>query len=120
MFLFLHTAVFIAVFWYSDPHPHCIKHTNTISNLISKKSKKLVELRSRFLNCIATSASKSINICTPNARYFHTTESYEVGFTKRSSLLQQICYFFQVKSRADENDKPFIIECEADGEPAPT
>jgi hypothetical protein len=27
---------------------------------------------------------------------------------------------FQVKSRADENDKPFIIECEADGEPAPT
>jgi len=26
---------------------------------------------------------------------------------------------FQVKSRADENDKPFIIECEADGEPAP-
>ena len=28
--------------------------------------------------------------------------------------------FFQVKSRADENDKPFIIECEADGEPAPT
>jgi hypothetical protein len=27
---------------------------------------------------------------------------------------------FQVKSRADENDKPFVIECEADGEPAPT
>ena len=26
---------------------------------------------------------------------------------------------FQVKSRPDENDKPFIIECEADGEPAP-
>ena len=26
---------------------------------------------------------------------------------------------FQVKSRADESDKPFIIECEADGEPAP-
>ena len=26
---------------------------------------------------------------------------------------------FQVKSRADENDKPFIIECEAEGEPAP-
>lgn len=26
---------------------------------------------------------------------------------------------FQVKSRADENDKPFIVECEADGEPAP-
>lgn len=26
---------------------------------------------------------------------------------------------FQVKSRHDENDKPFIIECEADGEPAP-
>ena len=26
---------------------------------------------------------------------------------------------FQVKSRADENDKPFIIECEADGEPTP-
>ena len=27
---------------------------------------------------------------------------------------------FQVKSRADENDKPFVIECEAEGEPAPT
>ena len=27
---------------------------------------------------------------------------------------------FQVKSRPDENDKPFIIECEADGEPTPT
>ena len=26
---------------------------------------------------------------------------------------------FQVKTRADESDKPFIIECEADGEPAP-
>ena len=26
---------------------------------------------------------------------------------------------FQVASRVDENDKPFIIECEADGEPAP-
>ncbi|XP_071743212.1 neuroglian isoform X5 [Lepeophtheirus salmonis] len=26
---------------------------------------------------------------------------------------------FQVKSRQDENDKPFIIECEAEGEPAP-
>ena len=27
---------------------------------------------------------------------------------------------FQVKSRQDENDKPFIIECEANGEPTPT
>jgi len=27
---------------------------------------------------------------------------------------------FQVKSRPDENDKPFVIECEASGEPAPT
>lgn len=26
---------------------------------------------------------------------------------------------FQVASRMDENDKPFIIECEAEGEPAP-
>ena len=26
---------------------------------------------------------------------------------------------FQVKTRADDKDKPFIIECEADGEPAP-
>jgi neuronal cell adhesion protein len=26
---------------------------------------------------------------------------------------------FKVKSRADENDKPFVIECEAEGEPAP-
>jgi len=26
---------------------------------------------------------------------------------------------FQVKQRQDENDKPFIIECEAEGEPAP-
>ena len=26
---------------------------------------------------------------------------------------------FQVKSRVDENDKPFVIECEAEGEPAP-
>ncbi|KAA0202421.1 hypothetical protein HAZT_HAZT000084 [Hyalella azteca] len=26
---------------------------------------------------------------------------------------------FQVASRVDENDKPFIIECEAEGEPAP-
>jgi len=26
---------------------------------------------------------------------------------------------FQVKSRSDENDKPFVIECEAEGEPAP-
>ena len=27
---------------------------------------------------------------------------------------------FKVKARADENDKPFVIECEAEGEPAPT
>ena len=26
---------------------------------------------------------------------------------------------FKVKARADENDKPFVIECEAEGEPAP-
>ena len=26
---------------------------------------------------------------------------------------------FQVKSRADEADKPYILECEADGEPTP-
>ena len=26
---------------------------------------------------------------------------------------------FQVKSQPDENDKPYIIDCEADGEPAP-
>ena len=26
---------------------------------------------------------------------------------------------FQVAQRMDENDKPFIIECEAEGEPAP-
>lgn len=26
---------------------------------------------------------------------------------------------FQVAQRIDENDKPFIIECEAEGEPAP-
>jgi len=26
---------------------------------------------------------------------------------------------FQVKSRPDENDKPFVIECEAEGEPTP-
>jgi len=26
---------------------------------------------------------------------------------------------FQVKSRQDENDKPFVIECEAEGEPGP-
>ena len=25
----------------------------------------------------------------------------------------------QVKARQDENDKPFVIECEAEGEPAP-
>ena len=26
---------------------------------------------------------------------------------------------FKVKARADENDKPFVIECEAEGEPQP-
>lgn len=26
---------------------------------------------------------------------------------------------FQVVQRIDENDKPFVIECEAEGEPAP-
>lgn len=26
---------------------------------------------------------------------------------------------FQVAQRQDENDKPFVIECEAEGEPAP-
>ena len=26
---------------------------------------------------------------------------------------------FQVKSKPSDNDKPFIIECEAEGEPAP-
>jgi neuronal cell adhesion molecule len=26
---------------------------------------------------------------------------------------------FQVAQRMDENDKPFVIECEAEGEPAP-
>ncbi len=26
---------------------------------------------------------------------------------------------FQVKTREDENDKPFIIECEAEGQPEP-
>lgn len=26
---------------------------------------------------------------------------------------------FHVASRQDENDKPFLIECEAEGEPAP-
>ena len=27
---------------------------------------------------------------------------------------------FQVKSKPSDNDKPFIIECEAEGEPAPS
>ena len=27
--------------------------------------------------------------------------------------------YFKVKTRPDENEKPFVIECEAEGEPAP-
>ena len=65
-----------------------------------------------------------------NQKYFHICFIINIYFNFMSISVQSPPkiikepptdeLLFQVKSKPSDNDKPFIIECEAEGEPAPS